>query len=116
MYVCALTVAKVGRRETFMRPHFLPAAVAAAAAVLLAANAFAAAPRQAQPLFIVVPPNVPWHTAAPVRPTGRLTQWNGSFTDRTGKTVTYTMVGTDPSTTNITSTIPVVIIPVKMIY
>ena len=26
-----------------------------------------------------------------------LPQWNGSFTDLTKKTVTYTMIGTDPS-------------------
>ena len=67
------------------------------------------------PLFTVVPHNVPWHHAA-LQPTAQLTQWNGSFVDHTGATITYTMVGTDPSSTNVTTTVPAVIVPVKMVY
>lgn len=43
-------------------------------------------------------------------------QWNGHFTDHLGQTINYTMVGTDPSSTNVRTTIPVVIIPIKMVY
>jgi hypothetical protein len=46
----------------------------------------------------------------------QLTQWNGNFTDLTGKQVTYTMVGPNPATTNTTSVVSVVIIPIKMVY
>lgn len=50
-------------------------------------------------------------------PAGKqLVQWNGSFTDLTNKKITFTMVGTDPSKTNVTTTIPVWIIPIKMVF
>jgi hypothetical protein len=48
--------------------------------------------------------------------TPALRQWNGGFTDLKGKKVTYTMVGTNPATTNVTTTVPVYIIPIKMVY
>jgi hypothetical protein len=53
---------------------------------------------------------------APVRPAASLTQWNGSFTDLTKHKITFTQIGTDPHTTNVTTTIPVFIIPVKLVY
>src|SRR6202158_6171885 len=53
---------------------------------------------------------------APRAPASSLTQWNGSFKDLLGFTVKYTMVGTNPATSNVTSTIPVYIIPIKMVY
>ncbi len=53
---------------------------------------------------------------APVAPTASITQWNGSFVDLTKKTVTYTMIGTDPSKGGVSTTIPVFIIPIKMKY
>jgi hypothetical protein len=53
---------------------------------------------------------------APKAPAATLTQWNGSFTDLTKQKVTYTMVGTDPSKGGVSSTIPVYIIPIKMVY
>src|SRR5690349_5796130 len=46
----------------------------------------------------------------------QLPQWNGSFTDHTNATVNFTMVGPNPATTNTTSVVPVVIIPIKMVY
>jgi len=49
-------------------------------------------------------------------PTGNIVQWNGSFTDITKKKITFTMIGTDPTKTNVTTTIPVVIVPIKMVY
>jgi hypothetical protein len=49
-------------------------------------------------------------------PTASLVQWNGSYTDLTGKTITYTQIGTNPTNTNTSTTIPVMIIPVKFVY
>ena len=65
-------------------------------------------------LFLALPH--PGSTAPISAPGVQLTQWNGSFTDLTNKNVTYTMVGPNPATTNITTTVPVVIIPIKMVY
>src|SRR5258708_21428543 len=53
---------------------------------------------------------------APLASATTLTQWNGTFKDLHGLTVKYTMVGTNPATTNISSTTPVYIIPIKMVY
>jgi hypothetical protein len=46
----------------------------------------------------------------------QLQTWSGSITSSSGTTYPFTMVGTDPSTTNGTTTIPVFIIPIKVIY
>jgi len=53
---------------------------------------------------------------APEAGSGSLVQWNGSYVDLTEKIINYTQIGTDPHTTNTTTTIPVYIIPVKMVY
>jgi hypothetical protein len=71
----------------------------------------------AKPMYKTLPNNR--HIApksALAVPGTTLRQWNGSFTDITKQQVNYTMVGTNPATTNISSTIPVYIIPVKMVY
>jgi len=72
--------------------------------------------RNARPLFTRIPGNAPWHKAAPHLPSAQLTQWNGTFVDHKGKTITYTMVGTDPATSNTTTIIPLVIIPLRLVY
>src|SRR5437764_6241593 len=69
----------------------------------------------ARPMFTYLPPNAPGHRA-PLHPASQLTQWNGSFTDLTGHHITYTMVGTDPVANNAPTTIPVVVVPIKMVY
>jgi len=50
--------------------------------------------------------------------TPQLPQWNGSFIDRTGKRVNFTMVGTDPSINNggTTTNVVVVLVPVVAVY
>src|SRR6202163_2442993 len=53
---------------------------------------------------------------APRAPASSLVQWNGSFTDLTQKKVTYTMVGTPSSQGRTSTTVPVYIIPIKMVY
>ncbi|MBZ5663155.1 MAG: hypothetical protein LAO30_00985 [Acidobacteriia bacterium] len=67
----------------------------------------------AKPMFKAGPNHM---DLAPRAPVAQLTQWNGSFKDLTGKTINFTMVGTDPSKTNTSSTIPVYIIPVRLKY
>jgi hypothetical protein len=67
----------------------------------------------AKPMFKAGPNHM---NLAPKAPTASLTQWNGSFTDLTKKKITFTQIGTDPTSTNTSTTIPVIIIPVKMVY
>ncbi|MFZ1131033.1 MAG: hypothetical protein WBV31_06925 [Terriglobales bacterium] len=67
----------------------------------------------AKPMYKVLPNH---RELAPKAPTASLTQWNGSFTDLTKNNITFTMVGTDPTKTNVTTTTPVYIIPVKLKY
>jgi hypothetical protein len=65
-----------------------------------------------KPLFTAVR-----HAGPSVSPSGKqLVQWNGSFKDHTGETHTFTMVGTNPATTNVTTTTTVWVIPVKFVY
>ena len=67
------------------------------------------------PKFGVIPPNVPWHHVA--QPTGKpISQWSGRFVDRTGATVDFTMIGPDPAKTNDTQNIPVLLVPLRMVY
>src|SRR3569832_1873165 len=68
----------------------------------------------ARPLFVTLPNHM--SLAPRGTPAAQLVQWNGSFRDLTGKTVNYVMVGTNPATTNTSSTVPVYIIPIKMVY
>jgi hypothetical protein len=69
----------------------------------------------AKPMFVTLPNNFPGHVA-PIHPPANVTQWNGSFVDHGGHTITYTMIGTNPATNNAPSTIPVVLIPIRMVY
>src|SRR4029077_6357066 len=73
----------------------------------------ATANTQVKPRFVTLPNH---YGLAPHNPAASLTQWNGSFTDLTGHTVSYVMVGTNPISTNTSTTIPVVLIPIKMVY
>jgi len=68
-----------------------------------------------KPLFLTVPHNAKWHHA-PKPGSPQLTQWNGSFTDHLNQQVNYTMVGSDPNTTNTTTKVKVLVVPLKMVY
>jgi hypothetical protein len=94
------------------------ALLSASVAVLIAMPSTAqtvTAGNGARPMFTYLPSNAPGHKA-PVNPASQLTQWNGSFTDLTGHHITYTMAGTNPATNNAPTTIPVVVVPIKMVY
>lgn len=73
----------------------------------------AAAHPAPKPMYVTLPNHV---SLAPRNPQSELVQWNGSFTDLSHRTVNYTMVGTDPTKTNTSTTISVVLVPVKMVY
>lgn len=63
-------------------------------------------------MFLAVPP----HSYFAVEPSSsHLTQWTFTFTYE-GTKYTPVIVGTDPSKTNVTTTTPVFIIPIKMVY
>src|SRR5579863_7275373 len=65
----------------------------------------------ARPMFVVRPYTGPMtNTLKP----GAMPSWNGSFTYN-GHTYSYTMIGANPSTSNATTTIPVTIIPLKIV-
>ncbi len=63
-------------------------------------------------IYLAVPP----HSYYPVAPSNKqLTQWTYKFTYN-GQKYSPVIVGTDPSKTNVTTTTPVFIIPIKMVY
>ena len=92
-------------------------ALLATAAVLTTAASQAQDTRSttARPMFVTLPNHM---NLAPrgLPPAVQLTQWNGSFTDLTGHHISYVMAGTSPISTNTSTTIPVYIIPIKMVY
>jgi hypothetical protein len=101
-----------------MTRMLLPAAAAAVSVALGGSTIAASSPAHfsiVKPIFATIPHNAKWHRA-PHRPAAQLAQWNGSFTDHLGQNVTYTMGGTDPNATNVTTNITVYIIPLKMVY
>lgn len=69
-------------------------------------------PGTAKPLFVVGPKhNIPAYHS----PSSQIPQWNGSYTDLTNKTINFTQIGGNPATTNSTTTIQVLLIPVKFV-
>src|SRR5215469_10349811 len=90
----------------------LPAlAVLAAVPPLAATSALAAG--TAIPHFAVLQPHGNVHPGA--RPPSSLTTWSGSISYG-GHTYTFHMVGTNPASSNVTTSYSVYVIPIKMIY
>lgn len=78
-----------------------------------ASVAFAQNSSQARPAYLALPP----HSYYNFSPAGSaVAQWNGGFTDLTHQKITFTMIGTDPHNTNVTTTVPVFLVPIKMVY
>lgn len=70
-------------------------------------------PGTVKPMFTVGPKinnPIPPHRAA-----SNLPQWNGSYTDLLGNTIKFTQIGGNPTNTNNTSTITVLLIPIKFV-
>lgn len=94
------------------RNFALLAALVALTAVSFAGAAFAQDATQVTPRFATLPT----HYAAPLsEPVTGLTTWTGSF-EYKNKSNSFIMVGTNPATTNTTTTFQVEIIPVKLSY
>lgn len=101
-----------------MNKRFAVSVIAASLLLACASVAFAQETRypdilEAKPMFKAGPNHMEVATRAPA---ANLAQWNGGFTDLTNKKITYTMVGTDPSKGSVSTTVPVYIIPIKMVY
>lgn len=91
----------------------LTVSLALATVIVLPALTEFAIAQPPKPMFLALPA----HGSLPQRaPAGQLPQWNGSFVDHLGQTITYTMVGADPSKTNTTSKVQIYIIPIKMVF
>jgi len=67
----------------------------------------------AKPMFKVGPNQS--HGVNPHFSAAQLPSWNGSYTDLTGQTITFTQIGGNPATTNSTSTVNVLLIPIKFV-
>jgi hypothetical protein len=84
------------------------------ACVCLATAAFAQDDAASKPraMYLAIPP----HSYYPVEPsTNQLTQWTYSFTYN-GQKYTPVIVGTNATNTNASTTTPVVIIPIKLVF
>jgi len=81
----------------------------------MASMAFAQGTGQARPMFKAIPPHSYAGTARTGQPPANLAQWNGAWTHK-GVRYPFVMVGADPRRSNATTTVPVFIIPVKMVY
>jgi hypothetical protein len=89
------------------------AVLIALAATSLTSVAFAQDSSTAKPMYW----RTPQHYNYILPPsTTHLQSWKGGFKDLTGVNRHFVMVGTDPNATNVTTTIPVLIIPIKMVY
>jgi hypothetical protein len=86
-----------------------------AAGLLVASAAFAQYNSAVRPRYEALAPHSYYPFASNLASTP-LKQWNGKFTDLLHQNITFTMVGLDPHTSNATTTIPVVIIPIKFVY
>jgi hypothetical protein len=69
--------------------------------------------QDAKPMFKAGPNHI---ELAPLHPAANLIQWNGSFNALVGGPVSFTMVGTNATNTNTSTTVPVFLVPIKMVY
>ena len=71
------------------------------------------APPSARPMFATMPPHS--YGTSNKAPAANLAQWSGAWTHK-GQRTTFVMVGADPRQSNVTTTIPTFIIPIKFVY
>ncbi|HEV3305567.1 MAG TPA: hypothetical protein VGZ91_03930 [Candidatus Sulfotelmatobacter sp.] len=94
-----------------LRTTVLSLLAALLAGTSIAGTAFAQDQATQHPMF-GHPRPVYDQSAVPATP---LTTWNGSYT-YSGTTTKFVMVGTDPSSSNLSTTVPVYIIPMKLTF
>jgi len=94
------------------KSHIALALLASVFTLPMAAQSASAADQSAKPMFVVLPAHggqtTTHHPAA-------LATWNGKIV-YSGSTYNFTMVGTDPGATNVTTTVTAYLVPIKMIY
>jgi hypothetical protein len=96
----------------FATPTLITALVLACVCLATAAFAQDDAASKPRARYLAIPP----HSYYTVQPSSnQLTQWIYKFTYK-GGTYTPTIVGTDPRSTNVTTTTPVFIVPIKMVF
>ncbi|MEI9930206.1 MAG: hypothetical protein WDM89_06570 [Rhizomicrobium sp.] len=69
-----------------------------------------------KPMFTVGPNHLKAGESGKLPPGATLQTFTGTYTDLTGHTITYRMVGSDPTTSNTATHIKMVVIPVIMVY
>jgi hypothetical protein len=97
-----------------MNRRFVTLSLFATLLLACASLAFAQDASETKPraMYLAIPP----HSYYPVEPsTDQLTQWTYSFTYQ-GNKYTPVIVGTDATKTNTSTTTPVVIIPIKLVF
>ncbi len=92
------------------------ASLAALASAVVLSGAANAELTGARPMHYIPTDHSPLKYEQGKAPTATLQTWSGGFTDLTGKSVTFKMVGQDPSTSNTATHITTVLIPVIMVY
>jgi len=94
------------------------ALLASAVAVTFAANAAPNwdGPGKPKVMFAHPAPQPAIERPRGAPPPTSLAQWTGGFTDLTGHSITYTMVGADPASSNTTTHVKVYVIPVIFTY
>lgn len=77
---------------------------------------FAQDVQTARPMFAAIPPHS-YYPARPAEPAAQLTQFNLTWkSSKTNTNFTSTIVGTDPTQNNSTTTVTIGVIPIKMVY
>lgn len=94
-----------------MRKNFFaPVTIFAALIALTCLGGSAIAQTQPTPRFVTLPPRYLGNLAAPVTPT--VTHWTGSLS---AGGASFTMVGTNPQTTNTITTVTAYLIPIRIV-
>ncbi|HEY1612194.1 MAG TPA: hypothetical protein VGF97_00700 [Rhizomicrobium sp.] len=100
-----------------MKRYFLACALTSIASLLpllspaaMAQDGFSSA---ARPMIVTLPNH---RNVAPPHRGSPLPQWYGTFTDLKADRISFTMVGADPAATNATTSVAVLLIPLKMVY
>ena len=89
------------------------ALLASASVLVLGAATASAEPNGARPMFTYIPAHGVIHAAK--HSPAALATWSGTISYG-GKNYSFTMVGTNPATSNTTTTLSIYVIPIKMVY
>jgi hypothetical protein len=92
------------------------ASLAALASAVVLSGAANAELTGAKPMHYIPTDHSPLNYEQGKAPTATLQTWSGGYTDLTGHSITFKMVGQDPSTSNTATHIKTVLIPVIMVY